>query len=930
MYGAKLDDALCGSSVSASSFDQWLQRTKERRHQSLAPGMMQPGDGTAAATGNFYTSLAAAPAPTPASQRRTAAVWGNEAERLDPALQRGKFRIDQLEDLILRQGWMKPGSHEEMAAPLMFGSGYYPMSGVEDVSFGGGQRLSARASRPAPYQASPCMNSNGAGYNSAANTEVECYVAHLEQEVETLTNEASVANHLIIDLSCTADASAFQLQEQSHRYAVVSEEGAVRQELLLSFFRTATITREILWRTGIAELTAQLTMVQQQLRIAESASVKEDEPRAIASNVAYSIRSLLQEDHQQLCHLLQEVPNKVCRQIEDQQRQQMSNRDTADGARGTTTAAEHFSAEEEAQLLKIVQAALASAAAATPAAPPQQTSRAEHRAVPQETSTHGDASSLMRLSAAVMNYYDGIVETYHMELRRKTLMAQYEFDILRLINEKQTSLTWAVLYEDKKTEAQQLREKLIELRGPKSQSLLQGTAASMPHGSSLGMTESHSLLPTYEAFTAPFVPQRSGDGSAPVVKKATTRSIHDLRAEAQRLGVQPAVHRPPPAPRSPSVSLLSDMRAGDTPPVAKFIAPPLSTKDAAQLTQPQVQQQGISHEEAAARRRESVATADDDTAAPSSIVTGVKAIRAFHRAVDDSSSSSSDSAASTTSKAAALHGGYPQQTIASAEETTSAARKAASPQLRRVADIASSTEDTLSSRTSSPSLSASPSPVPVRAVAPVRTERNSFDDGTSTEEEAEENKAEQLKRKTTTGAPALQTAAPVKKRSTLIAPKAKVTAPSGSGGQKGSLQFQRQTTAASKEEADTSSLSLTTSSLSESPVIPLRRTKRASKDVSVSTPVKSQASTKAQLASDKRMVKGGPTRTTTSQRRSSFDDDAEVSLSTADSHASTPLPAKTIEKKATNTTTTSAPQPTTATTAATSAPVVRKLKLPTW
>ncbi|AYU79120.1 ppg3-related protein-like protein [Leishmania donovani] len=433
----------------------------------------------------------------------------------------------------------------------------------------------------------PNGGTDATGAISAAELEAERYIARLEEEVQTLMMEISDKDRCIVLMSAAKDAMAVQLQEQITRGSLISDESATRQMLSYSFMRTVAFQKTQEESNRALELNTQISVLKYELKLAETMLAQsqssvtaatsqhqqqlfkekkgEDE---LARSLSTTLRSLLQDEYGRLAQLVSEMPSKV--------QMIMSASGSTPHGEGDN-AAKDAAAPQQRRLHELLESLLApcGGAAASPvgAASSAACALASTPSPSPPALKDADSSHLVRLVSRVCRHHAAMTDLYCAEAGRKAALAQYEGDIVRLISAKQSALTWAALYQEKKDEAKHLQETIMSLRdelraarGQRQRVVSSGPGAGSGMGSAISTRR-------YEAYAAPYVPssaklRRSSHDApesssfSPQMKPrrvaAIKMPIGVLREEARRLGALPAsYYRPLVRRASLSMSSLS-------------------------------------------------------------------------------------------------------------------------------------------------------------------------------------------------------------------------------------------------------------------------------------------------------------------------------------------------------------------------------------
>ncbi|KAG5477693.1 hypothetical protein LSCM1_04987 [Leishmania martiniquensis] len=606
----------------ASSFDYWLER--DQRRGSVAPisgverGSYARGDrgghvdpryigGTSLGHYSSHTALPSPSAPPalflPGQQCRL--------EQLEELLRIQSNYYQLLLSVAAREGVgcdvpdaveVASTSHP-LVMPHSGAALLCPYSAIADSlcsAADGADKSGGRPSLIEPYSftqelsrnARPSGGSNPTALiSSAAEAQAERYIARLEEEVQTLMVEICDKDLCIIAMSAAKDAMALQAQEQQKRGELIGDEGTTRLMLSCNHLRTVMFLRTREASTRAMELNTQIALLQHELKLAEALLAQSqnsaiaaaapqqqqqplkarDEEETLTRAVSNTLRSLLRDEYGRLAQLVAEMPKKVQTMMSTSR--SLPRSENNDAARDAT-------APQERQLYEPLHSELASldgvtgslVGATVPAA-----SASASSASPQPPALDdAETAHLARLVFSVCRHHEAMSDLYCAVADEKTGLAQYEVDIVRLINAKQSALTWATLYEDKKHEAKHLHETIMSLRGElrTAKGQQQRFVGSCPSAdNTVGSTIRRQ---SYEAYAAPYVPPtaqlprrsriRPEGPSASTRRKPRTaaaimRPITELREEARRLGVLPALHYPPlvtsPSPSTSFVSALS-------------------------------------------------------------------------------------------------------------------------------------------------------------------------------------------------------------------------------------------------------------------------------------------------------------------------------------------------------------------------------------
>lgn len=433
----------------------------------------------------------------------------------------------------------------------------------------------------------PSGGTDATGAISAAEVEAERYIARLEEEVQTLMMEISDKDRCIVLMSAAKDTLAVQLQEQTRRGDLISDEISTRQMLSYSFLRTVAFHKTQEESNRALELNTQISVLKYELKLAEtmlaqsqsSATAAECQHQQqllkekkdkdeLARSFSATLRPLLHDEYDRLAQLVSEMPSKV--------QMIMSTSGRTPHGEGDDVAKD-AGAPQQRRLYELLESLLASrsgaavspvGAASSAACAPANTPSPWSPALKDADSSH-----LVRLVFRVCHHHAAMTDLYCAEADRKAALAQYEGDILRLISGKQSELTWATLYQEKKDEVKHLKEKIMRLRaelrdarGPSQRIVSSGPNAGSGVGSAISTRR-------YEAYAAPYVPpsarllrsshdtpERSSISSQVKLRRvaAIKMPIGVLREEARRLGALPApYYRPLVRRASSSMSSLS-------------------------------------------------------------------------------------------------------------------------------------------------------------------------------------------------------------------------------------------------------------------------------------------------------------------------------------------------------------------------------------
>lgn len=603
-----------------SSFDRWLERTQRKGH--AAEGDFRPRS-------NHHDLNCHADPQTES--------WGAAPMSFSSQQQLGpsRSRLEELEGLLFTQAHFNHSHGVPDAAALQHGARFdsrygppysspppqpsslfvsptqrplqLPIMDGDLSSLGGG--AGGRGDMSMLNEPFACSREpfSSVALFGGAGSEAERYIARLEEEVQMLLTEGSDRDRMAVAAVAARDAMALQLQEMRRRVDVERDEHAAAQTLTYSFLRTQSFLRLLEERSRAMELNTQISLLKHELKLAEAmrlqaqtsattaaasstaaqALQRQMEEQHLANSVTTTVRDLLQQEYSRLSAVMSEMPKKVQSMIDERQ--------TKTAAAGSEELRDALSpapqrmspeppeAAEQRRLCALLESALAALSAqgstATPARAPvsvPQEAPPPHSQPAAVELTPSDSARLLELVNRAHDYQSVVLDVYCCAVDAKSSLAQYEMNIVRLIHEKQASLTWAILYEEKKDEVRHLNEKLMELRGElraATSPIMTATGAS-PRGwngvaSFAGSTSSQS----YEAYAAPYVPAKvagarqqaaqKGAGLASVRVKAPKKSIAELREEARRLGAHPAVHYPAPV-TSPSPSMPS-LYASHTP-----------------------------------------------------------------------------------------------------------------------------------------------------------------------------------------------------------------------------------------------------------------------------------------------------------------------------------------------------------------------------
>ncbi|CAG9574504.1 ppg3-related protein-like protein [Leishmania major strain Friedlin] len=415
----------------------------------------------------------------------------------------------------------------------------------------------------------PSGGTDATGVISAAEVEAERYIARLEEEVQTLMMEISDKDRCIVLISAAKEAMAVQLQEQMTRGDLISDESATRQMLSYNFMRRVAFHKTQAESNLALELNTQISVLKYELKLAETMLAQsqssataaasqhqqqllkekkgEDE---LARSFSATLRSLLQDEYDRLAQLVSEMPSKV----------QMIMSASGSTPRGEgDNAAKDAVALQQRRLHELLESLLASrgGAAASPSPPPLK---------------DADSSHLVGLVSSVCRHHAAMTDIYCAEADRKAALAQYEGDIVRLISAKQSVLTWATLYQEKKDEVKHLKEKIMSLRAELRAAQEQSRRVVSSGPSAGGGVGSAISTQRYEAYAAPYVPasaklrrsSRDAPESSSISPQMKPRAaaikmpIGVLREEARRLGALPASYYwPLVRSASPSMGSLS-------------------------------------------------------------------------------------------------------------------------------------------------------------------------------------------------------------------------------------------------------------------------------------------------------------------------------------------------------------------------------------
>ncbi|KAL7703083.1 ppg3-related protein-like protein [Lotmaria passim] len=555
--------------ASLSSFDRWLVRMQRKgSRDSSSNRLYNSGDYRSCSVDDYHVDpsdgvLSLSPQPT------ASAPSGFYS-------QPGLSRLEELEGLLFTQNrFSHPcaltrgedqrfGSQQGAMCALdgaaMYGAGYRPppLQGPStnrllclpeseaDFSSMVGAAAAAAAGR---YATNTTYNGCGGAASLSTlseplgGTEADRYIARLEEEVQLLMRESGERDRLMLTVVAARETVALQLEEASRRSAIEWDECAAAQTITYGFMRTLSFYRTLEERSRAMELNTQIVILEHKLKLSETmrqqvettatstaastaatqALQRRLEEQQLAESVTATVRGLLEQEYAQLTALMSAMPSKVQTLLDEHQE---------------------------------VKATRAEAA------------------VPQATAalSSADAAQLLSLVSRVQHYQDVVLELYCDAVDAKASQAQYELNIVRLIFEKQSSLTWAALYEEKKDEVRHLNEELMEMRKELRAAVAAtntATAGVTPRGlhnvsSFAGSTSSQS----YEAYAAPYVPVKkkssqahhnaavSASTATPARVPVPRKSIGELREEARRLGAHPAVYYPQPV-TSPSPSMPS-------------------------------------------------------------------------------------------------------------------------------------------------------------------------------------------------------------------------------------------------------------------------------------------------------------------------------------------------------------------------------------
>ncbi|KPA79044.1 ppg3-related protein-like protein [Leptomonas pyrrhocoris] len=599
------------AAASSSSFDRWLKRAQRKRNPALG-GL--PGDYRNHGGDYHADPRGMRLSPSPRSSRQSPSHPPAASSSSGLYAPRPQSRLEELEGLLFTQSHFdrhhrSPGNESQSQLdeyqytevsdrpcqlPPTQRSLRLPVSEADlsSIAGGGGRRPSVNEPFGWDHElgdANPFLT----GYSEA-----ERYIVCLEEEVQTLTIESGEKDRLLFATAAGRDSMALQLEEMRRRGELERDEHVAVHTITYSFMRTLSFLRILEERSRAMELNTQISALKHELKLADmmrqeahatatitaasSAATQEYQRRLeeqqLAQSVTATVRSLLQQEYARLADVMSEMPRKMQAILDEQQTK--TKKETAVAA--TTAGA-------------LVASALAAASAATQQETHNQTTSkgqdADHSAgdtgvVPSQTANalrFPDWARLLGLVSRVHHYQETVSDLYCDAVDAKSSLVQYEMNLVRLIYEKQASLTWASLYEEKKSEVRHLKEKLMELRGELRAATSTATTGVSPRdvngvGSFAGSASSQS----YEAYAAPYVPLKTksstnsiekvaaaggtgragvGGGSAvPTRVPFVTKPIAELREEARRLGAHPAVHYPQPV-TSPSPSMPSLFRS---------------------------------------------------------------------------------------------------------------------------------------------------------------------------------------------------------------------------------------------------------------------------------------------------------------------------------------------------------------------------------
>ncbi|KPI88928.1 ppg3-related protein-like protein [Leptomonas seymouri] len=448
----------------------------------------------------------------------------------------------------------------------------------------------------------------------AGHSEAERYIARLEEEVQTLTTESCEKDRLFCVAVAARDLMALQLEEMHRRSDLVRDEHAAAQTITHSFARTLSFHRVVEERSRAMELNTQISLLRHELKLAQtmreqaeitantatasSAATQELQRRLeeqhLAQSLTSTVRGLLQQEYTQLAKLMSEMPSKM-QSIIDESQTKANKGTVGESTVGTPPPQPSVSDAAETLEQRRLCALLESALATFSAAPQKETegakatteTRSSSNALATEPPSSlaatalsvSDSALLLDLVKRTHHFQETVLDLYCDTLSTKSNLAQYEMNIVRLIYEKQSSLSWATLYEEKKDEIRHLNEKLMELRGELRAATSTATTGASPCGRNIGGSFAGSTSSrSYEAYAAPYMPlkktskkcsdaaedagstARSVGGSSAASPRCippAKKSIVELREEARRLGAHPAVHYPQPVTsRSPSMPSL--------------------------------------------------------------------------------------------------------------------------------------------------------------------------------------------------------------------------------------------------------------------------------------------------------------------------------------------------------------------------------------
>jgi hypothetical protein len=460
----------------------------------------------------------------------------------------------------------------------------------------------------------------------AGSTEAERYIACLEEEVQALMTENEVKGRLAVAALAARDTTALALEELRQRREMEQDERAAVQTITCSFLRTMLFHRLLEERSRAMELNTQISILKHELKLAEmmreqtqqaasttaaSAAATQElqrkvEEQQLAQSVTTAVRGLLQQECTRLAELMAQMPHRMQCLLDEQQLQAKvaSAAESVSAREGSPTPApppfmtDTTQNAEQRRLCALLESALAAVSARQESDVLMQHTKGKEvgssssggdevaagAAVPHPVNalSVADSARFLSLIRRAQEYQETVLDMYCDAVDAKSSLVQYEMSIVRLIYEKQSSLTWATLYEEKKDEVRHLNEKLMEMRGELravTNSAATGGCSQrgMQHHVNGNSFAGSTSLQSYEAYAAPYVPLKKkptqkysdwfgGGGGAgttssqaqaqPARTPATTKPIAELREEARRLGAHPAVHYPLPV-TSPSPSMPS-------------------------------------------------------------------------------------------------------------------------------------------------------------------------------------------------------------------------------------------------------------------------------------------------------------------------------------------------------------------------------------